>query len=273
MKPIFPAIIAAVLGISLSLPGHADHHGRETRQSHTDSVAPDEARLLTLTEQDYAEVARELGVETAAIKAVVEIEAGRAHQGFSEPGKPIVNFDLSMFRRSANKRGINLTRYYKSHPQVFSRCGRSSQSVVWNRLQKARAIDNVAAVEGTFWGMFQIGGFNWRKCGCSSIDEFVELMSRSERDQLELFAGFIKSSGLLKALQNKNWSSFAAGYNGPSYARRGYHTRMAAAYSRHRSKEQAAATAHTVSGDEISGAITSKESAPKTSRQQRKRTR
>ena len=165
MKPIFPAIIAAVLGITLSLPGHADHHGRETRQSHTDRFDPDEARLLTLTEQDYAEVARELGVETAAIKAVVEIEAGRAHQGFSEPGKPIVNFDLSMFRRSANKRGINLTRYYKSHPQVFSRCGRSSQSVVWNRLQKARAIDNVSNVQGTFWWIYHIGAYNWRKCG------------------------------------------------------------------------------------------------------------
>ena len=51
-----------------------------------------EARL---SERDYAEVAEELGVETAAIKAVVDIEAGKGHKGFWSEGKPIINFDLS----------------------------------------------------------------------------------------------------------------------------------------------------------------------------------
>ncbi len=81
--------------------------------------------------------------------------------------------------------------------------------------------------------MFQIGGFNWKKCGCSSLEEFEELMSRSERDQLNLFAEFITTSGLLKHLKAKNWAAFARGYNGPAYARRAYHTRMATAYARH----------------------------------------
>ncbi|WP_354668699.1 N-acetylmuramidase domain-containing protein, partial [uncultured Duncaniella sp.] len=31
----------------------------------------------------------------------------------------------------------------------------------------------------------------------------------------------------------KNWAAFARGYNGPAYARRRYHTRMASAYARH----------------------------------------
>lgn len=84
--------------------------------------------------------------------------------------------------------------------------------------------------------MFQIGGFNWKKCGAESIDDFVERMSRSERDQLDLFAEFITRAGLLKHLQNKNWAAFARGYNGPSYASRGYHTRMASAYARHLKK-------------------------------------
>lgn len=197
--------------------------------------------ILTLTEEDYREVAEELGVETAAIKAIVEIEAGHTHQGFSAPGVPIVNFDLTMFRRFAGKNGINLSKYYKSHPQVFNRGQRGSQEAVNRRLKAARNIDNKTAIEGTFWGMFQIGGFNWKKCGAESIEDFVERMSRSERDQLELFANFIRNSGLLPSLQKKNWSTFARGYNGPSYARRGYHTRMASSYARHKKLEAQAA--------------------------------
>ena len=85
--------------------------------------------------------------------------------------------------------------------------------------------------------MFQIGGFNWKLCGCSDIQEFVRRMSTSEREQLELFAAFIKSIGIDKALRNKDWATFARRYNGPSYASRGYHTRMAKAYQRHKALE------------------------------------
>ena len=36
--------------------------------------------IITLTEEDFEDVAKRLGVEVAAIKAVVEIEAGHSHQ-------------------------------------------------------------------------------------------------------------------------------------------------------------------------------------------------
>ena len=58
-------------------------------------------------------------------------------------------------------------------------------------------------------------------------------MSASERSQLDLFAEFIRSSGLLPLLQAKDWSAFARGYNGPSYAEQGYHTRLAEAYQKY----------------------------------------
>lgn len=188
--------------------------------------------ILTLTETDFEEVAAELGVEVAAIKAVVEIEAGRTHEGFFAPGKPLINFDLSMFRRFATRRGVNLSKYSKSHSVVFA-SSRGSQSRAHRRLEAAKSINPHAAVEGTFWGMFQIGGFNWKKCGAESIDDFVCRMSRSERDQLEMFASFITSTGLVKHLKTKNWAAFARGYNGPGYTKRSYHTRMAQAYARH----------------------------------------
>ncbi len=188
--------------------------------------------IPTLTDEDFLEVAGRLGVEVAAIKAVVEIEAGRSHEGFSAPGKPLINFDLTMFRRFASRRGVNLSKFRKSHSVVFS-SHRGSQTRANKRLDAARSIHPDAAVEGTFWGMFQIGGFNWDKCGCSSLDEFEDRMSRSERDQLDMFAEFITKAGLLKHLKSKNWAAFARGYNGPAYARRAYHTRMASAYAKY----------------------------------------
>lgn len=190
-----------------------------------------------LTERDYEEVASELGVEVAAMKAVVEIEAGKAHKGFWDEGKPLINFDLTVYKKMASRHGINTSKYTKSHPAIFSRPNiskyGSQQAAQQARLDQAMSIDSVSAIEGTFWGMFQIGGFNWRLCGTSSPQEFMELMSRSERDQLELFGEFISRSGLLPDLKNKNWRAFARGYNGPSYASRGYHTRLAQAYKKY----------------------------------------
>jgi hypothetical protein len=200
-------------------------------------VAP-EKRSGRLNEYDYKEVARELGVEIAAIKAVTEIETGKQHRGFWSEGKPIINFDLTVYRQMAARNGINLSKYTKSHSVVFARPNAakygSQQAAQQARLDAAMTIDRRTAIMGTFWGMFQIGGFNWKMCGVDNIDEFVMLMSRSERDQLELFAAFLRSTGLDKHLRDKNWSAFARGYNGASYASRGYHTRMAAAYSKYK---------------------------------------
>ena len=196
------------------------------------------ARGPRLTDNDIEEFAAGLGVEVAAIKAVIDIEAGRTHNGFWSEGKPIINFDLAVFRQMARRHGVNLSRYTRSHPEVFSRPDirrhGSQQAAVQARLDRALDIDSVSAIEGTFWGMFQIGGFNWKQCGTSSPAEFMRLMSRSERDQLELFGEFITRAGLLPALKAKNWSAFARGYNGPSYASRGYHRRLASAYARHK---------------------------------------
>ncbi|MEZ3464775.1 MAG: N-acetylmuramidase family protein [Muribaculum intestinale] len=175
------------------------------------------------------------------MKAVVAIEAGSTHRGFYAPGKPLINFDLAMFRRGARKRGINLATYTKKQPVVFSRPNikryGSYQAAQYARLNGAMAIDSITALENTFWGMFQIGGFNWRKCGAESIKDFVDRMSSSEHEQLELFVEFVKSQGLDKYLKKKDWAGFARRYNGPGYAKRRYHKRLASAYEKYRKEE------------------------------------
>ncbi|MGM9861739.1 MAG: N-acetylmuramidase family protein [Muribaculaceae bacterium] len=199
-----------------------------------------EDRKGPLTERDFVEVAAELGVEVPAIKAVVEIEAGPGHKGFFKTNMPIINFDLTMYRQFAARNKLNLAKYTKSHAVIFARPNiakyGSQQAAQYARLNAAMSIDSLTAIQGTFWGMFQIGGFNWRQCGTSSPQEFLRLMSRSERDQLELFAEFITRTGMLRYLKAKNWTAFARNYNGPGYAARGYHTKLARAYAKHNKK-------------------------------------
>lgn len=212
----------------------------DTALFHFHNPATD-SRYLRLTDDDYRTIAEELGVETAAIKAVVDIEAGPSHKGFWKPGKPLINFDLSMFQQFARRRGVSLEKARKSSPVIFRKPDRakygSYQGAQYARLEAAAKICKPLGVESCFWGMFQIGGFNWRKCGCDNIEEFVALMSRSERDQLELFARFIESNGLVEPIRQHQWLKFALRYNGPKAKARGYHTRLASAYRKYKNQE------------------------------------
>ena len=202
----------------------------------------EDSRYTRLTEADYEEVAQMLDVDVAAIKAVVDIETGRRHEGFWAPGKPLINFDLTMYRRFAPRCGVSLSKAKKAHPEIFRRPDArrygSYQAAQQARLDAACDVDTVSAYQSTFWGMFQIGGFNWRKCGCESVQQFVELMSRSERSQLELFARFIENSGMVDAVRRHNWLQFALKYNGPKARSRGYHKRLAASYKRHSAEKK-----------------------------------
>lgn len=197
--------------------------------------------IKKLTEEDYKEVAAELGVEVAAIKAVVDIETGQTHTGFYAPERPLINFDVSIYRSIAPKHGVNLNEAKNRFPEIFKQPDvkkyGSKQLAQQARLDAAIAIDEDSALESVFWGMFQVGGFNWKLCGMSSVQEFVEKMSRSERDQLELFAAFCKSRGLVKYIKNKDWASFSYRYNGPGYKKYSYDTRMAKAYEKFKKQQ------------------------------------
>lgn len=186
-----------------------------------------------LTDADFRKVADELGVEVAAIKAVVVIEAGAAMKGFWAPGVPVVNFDRTMYnkyRKTASDKSPD-----KSAKVPSGLSGYALRE--WTELTNARHVNAMAADLGSFWGMFQIGGASYRQCGCESIGEFVKLMSTSELEQLELFGAFLVNTGQVKYLKAKDWAGFARRYNGPSYARRGYHTKMANAYNKFKNQK------------------------------------
>lgn len=232
----------------------------------------DEAvKYKTLTNEDFKRVAEELGVEVAAIKAVVKIEAGPELEGFWAPGVPVVNYAKSLFDKYNGK---TKGRKLKDAKVPSGLTGYALKE--WTSLTNARKINADAADMGTYWGMFQIGGFNYKLCGCESVEEMVAKVCESEFSQLEMFAVFIRNSGMLESLKKKDWTTFARKYNGPSYAKRGYHTRMAKEYANFKNEKsdvQSDTTGNDKKDVEVKSGVDQKQTVVAKKKTQKKKSR
>lgn len=181
-----------------------------------------------LTISDFNAAASLLGVDVTTIRAVAEVESSGG--GFFSDEQPKILFEAHIFSRRTN--GI----YDASHPNL--------SSPVWNkalylggkqehiRLAEAVKLNRVAALESASWGMFQIMGFNFRRCGFVSVQEFVNAMYKSEGAQLQAFCNFVKSSGLDDELQRKDFTAFAFGYNGSRQEENQYASKLQAAHDK-----------------------------------------
>lgn len=187
-----------------------------------------------LKESDYLWAAVELNADIAAVKAVREVESPRG--GFLPDGRPTILYERHIMARRLELLGINPAPFIKVDPNIVNRStgGYIGGSAEYNRLQKAKLINPQAAQESCSWGAYQIMGMHWKYLGYTSVDQFVTVMSSSERGQLEVFVNFIKNDkGLLKALRNKDWADFAYRYNGKEYAKNKYDQKLSTAYTKY----------------------------------------
>lgn len=167
-----------------------------------------------LTDADYVSAAREIGVTPEVIRAVWKVESG---------GRPFRS-DGSLERRYEPHHfpGSGITNWRDSL--------NLSTSVRERMFMDAYAKNPEAALRATSHGGPQIMGFNAVASGFRTALDMVEAMAASEKAQLAAFIGFIRSKGLIPALQRRDWLTFAKGYNGsgqaPEYARK-----MAQAYT------------------------------------------
>ena len=174
-----------------------------------------------ITEQDFIELANQFDIEVAALKAIFKVEAG-GKSGFlkEDPNIPVTLEEGHIFykylqnkhKNAAEIAKNNPTICYKSWTKQYYKTGLNE----YNRYLKAAKIDEECAMLATSWGMGQCMGFNYKACGYNSVKEFVDAMYVSERNQLLAMCNFIKSnSKMYKALQNKDFNTFASIYNGP----------------------------------------------------------
>lgn len=187
-----------------------------------------------LTEEDFNLTSKLLGCETAALMAVHKVET-EGRKGFCAPGKPTILFEGHIFWKQLENKGIEPTKYVVGDEDIlypkWKRGYYKGGINEYERLEKARSINQEAADASASWGMFQIMGFNYKACDEESVESFVMAMCESERKQLILTARFIRRNGMLPALINKNWSEFARKYNGPSYAQNYYDKKLMDAYN------------------------------------------
>lgn len=192
-------------------------------------------KALPLSDSDVRTIAGYLGCEIAAVRAVLRIEA--AGKGFDSQGRPKMLFEPHIFYRELGA-GAKRDRAVKDGLAYAKWKVGGYPSDSYPRLEQAMAIDKTAALRSASWGLGQVMGFNHKAAGFATVEDFVAAMTHSEGAGLFAMARFIVSNGLQKHLRSKNWAGFAKGYNGASYAKHGYHTKLAQAYSKRPAAER-----------------------------------
>jgi len=196
-----------------------------------------------LKERDLIKAAEILGVELAAIKAVNEVESRGT--GFLSNGKPDLLFERHvMYRRLQAVNPQRADKLATQHPNLVNPKpgGYAGGAAEYQRLARARLIDNDIALESASWGLYQIMGFHWEHLGYDSVQAYADAMHKSEREHLKAFVGFIRANPKLhQTLRGKKWGQFARIYNGPNYKRNLYDVKLARAYQRHLGAAEAAA--------------------------------
>ncbi len=188
-----------------------------------------------LKEDDYIYAADRLNCEIEAIKAVAEVESRGDGFEIQRDGHiaPKILFEAHWFGRYTGYK------YNKSHPNLSvykwgqAKYGKNLDQHI--RLQEAVKLDREAALMSCSWGKFQLMGGEWKENGYDSLQHFINAMYEDEFEHLKGFCSFVerKANGrLIKALQNKDWKTFAYYYNGPGYKKNNYDVKMEGAYRR-----------------------------------------
>lgn len=191
----------------------------------------------TLTEPQIRAIAENHAVEYAALRAVIEVEAGGS--GFLKDGKPKILFEPHIFYRLlTQKRYITIRNNAMAqagdicYPK-WGQCPYGSVNAQHERLARAAEFDRTAALEACSWGMGQVMGYHWASLGYATLQDFINAMYRDEASQIDAMMRFIRANGLLGKLQRKDWVGFARGYNGAGYAKNAYDKKLAVAYRKY----------------------------------------
>jgi len=189
-----------------------------------------------LTEQDYINAASILNVDVAAIKAVKEVESSGS--GFLKDGHIKLLFEPHIFFRQLKARGINPYPLMEGNEDILyakwvtGKYGTINQQP--ERLARAIAINEDAALCSASYGLFQLMGFQYQACGYDTVKAFYEDMCKDEATQLNIFCNFIKANHYDDELREHKWEEFALLFNGSGYRKNKYHIKLENAYNKYK---------------------------------------
>lgn len=188
-----------------------------------------------LTKPQIVAAANDLGVEYAALKAVLEVECRSS--GFFSTGEPAILFERHVFwdRLGEIYWYTKRLQIMAKHPRVCNKFsgGYGKFSEQHKKLAIAVSYNRDVALESASWGIGQVMGYHWEKLGYPSLQAFINDMYESEAKQLEAVVRYIKHFNLDGALRRKDWAAFAYGYNGRAYAKNNYDEKLKQAYRKY----------------------------------------
>ena len=181
-----------------------------------------------LSDEGMDRICGTLGVSAPEVWALLTVETGGF--GFLQDRRPQILFERHVYHR------LTQGRHASGHADISNANagGYVGGSGEYTRLDNALSLDREAALQSASWGIGQVMGFNYALAGFASIDDMVAAMAKDENEQLLAMANFIKGNNLARALQRRNWASFARGYNGPEFKKNEYDTRLAAAHAKYK---------------------------------------
>jgi len=180
-------------------------------------------KSLALTTDGVSESSGSLGVDVATLWSVLAVETSGC--GFLPDRRPQILFERHLFHR------LTAGRFDDGDISDPTPGGYGAQGAhQYDRLARAMAKDQRAALQSASWGLGQVLGTNFAPAGFTSVEAMVQAMVDSEDAQLRAVASFIDATDLAEPLQAQDWAGFAAGYNGPAFAKNHYDVQLGAEF-------------------------------------------
>lgn len=185
-------------------------------------------RAKRIDDIDLPRLGYQIGVGEDEIHAFIDVETRGS--GFDSHGRPRILFERHKFYKFLpdDKKSAGL-KSGLANPSVG---GYGKESEQYDKLHRAMAIDEQAALKSCSWGLSQIMGFNYALAGYDSVDEMILAFMDDEENHLQGAVNFIIANDLDDDLRNHDWAGFARGYNGSGYRRNRYDEKLAAAYAK-----------------------------------------
>jgi len=171
-------------------------------------------------------------IEEAALLAVVEVESsGTSLWKVGSVMLPAIRFEGHYFyQRLSGAKLQEAIEQGLANRKAGGVKNPKSYADRYELLNRAKKIDLNAALESTSWGAGQVMGAHWKALGYKSVLDLTQA-ALTIHGQIEMMVRFIVHNGLDKAIRNKDWLTFARGYNGKE--QKGYDKRIAEAYARY----------------------------------------
>jgi hypothetical protein len=196
-------------------------------------------------EHEIRAVAAARGLDPAALLAVADVESsGRALVEVDGRSMPPILYEFHVFHRALRpERRPAAVAAGLAAPRWGDLPYPKTQAERYALFARARLVDREAACAACSWGVGQVLGENARWLGYASAEALAEEAISGVAGQLRLMLRFIDRRGLAPALAARDWTAFAAGYNGPGHARHDYAGRLARAFAEWAARAPAAAGA------------------------------